>query len=65
MKELDDDIIGLMSRRAFDVAGSSRGVKVYLNGKVLPVGDHRLPIEYVKFFRLMDSSNTSNNTLRI
>lgn len=37
MEELEDDIIGLMSRRAFDVAGTSRGVKVYLNGKKLPV----------------------------
>lgn len=38
MTDLDDDIVGLISRRAYDVAGSSRGVKVYLNGKALPVG---------------------------
>ncbi|KJH51305.1 DNA gyrase/topoisomerase IV, A subunit [Dictyocaulus viviparus] len=37
MTELDDDIIGLMCRRAFDVAGSIKGVKVFLNGKILPV----------------------------
>ena len=37
MTELDDDIIHLMMRRAFDVAGSTKGVKVYLNGKVVPV----------------------------
>lgn len=37
MKELDDDIIGLMSRRAYDIAGATKGVKVFLNGKVLPV----------------------------
>lgn len=37
MTELDDDIVGLMSRRAYDVAGSSKGVKVYLNGRLLPV----------------------------
>lgn len=37
MKELDDDIVHLMMRRAFDVAGSTRGVKVYLNGKAVPV----------------------------
>lgn len=36
MDKLDDDIVGLMSRRAYDVAGSSRGVKVFLNGKKLP-----------------------------
>ncbi|VDM37556.1 unnamed protein product [Toxocara canis] len=37
MTELDDDIIALMSRRAYDVAGSTKGVKVHLNGKLLPV----------------------------
>ena len=37
MTELDDDIVGLMMRRAYDVAGTSGGVKVYLNGKLLPV----------------------------
>jgi DNA topoisomerase-2 len=36
MTELDDDIIALMSRRAYDVAGSVPGVKVYLNGQSLP-----------------------------
>ncbi|KAK6039752.1 DNA gyrase/topoisomerase IV, A subunit [Cooperia oncophora] len=36
MSELDDDIIGLMSRRAYDIAGSTKGVKVFLNGKALP-----------------------------
>lgn len=37
MESLDNDIVNLMSRRAFDVAASTRGVKVYLNGKRLPV----------------------------
>lgn len=37
MTELDDDIVALMSRRAYDVAGSTKGVKVYLNNKLLPV----------------------------
>ncbi|XP_058818092.1 DNA topoisomerase 2 [Topomyia yanbarensis] len=37
MEKLDDDIVGLMSRRAFDVAASTRGVSVFLNGKKLPV----------------------------
>ncbi|KAI1727367.1 DNA gyrase/topoisomerase IV, subunit A domain-containing protein [Ditylenchus destructor] len=39
MTELDDDIIGLMCRRAFDVAGTSKGVKVFLNGKQIPYID--------------------------
>lgn len=37
MTSLDKDIVDLMSRRAYDVAASTRGVKVYLNGKLLPV----------------------------
>ncbi|KAM3718770.1 DNA topoisomerase 2 top-2 [Dirofilaria immitis] len=37
MAALDNDIISLISRRAYDVAGSTKGVKVYLNGKLLPV----------------------------
>jgi len=36
MHELDDDIISLMARRAYDVAGTT-GIKVYLNDEVVPV----------------------------
>ncbi|CAJ0604912.1 unnamed protein product [Cylicocyclus nassatus] len=45
MHELDDDIIGLMCRRAYDVAGSTKGVKVLLNGKVLPVQGFKQYVE--------------------
>lgn len=45
MKELDDDIIALMCRRAFDIAGSSKGVSVYLNGKKVPVNGFKSYIE--------------------
>ncbi len=37
MESLDSDIADLMCRRAYDVAASSRGVKVFLNGKKLAV----------------------------
>lgn len=37
MEKLDKDIIALLTRRAYDVAGSCKGVKVTLNGKKLPV----------------------------
>ncbi|KAI6196057.1 DNA topoisomerase 2 [Aphelenchoides besseyi] len=47
MTELDDDIIALMSRRAFDVAGSVKGIKVYLNGKKLPCEGFQ---QYVKVY---------------
>ena len=37
MEKLDKDIVDLFTRRAYDIAASTRGVKVYLNGKKLPV----------------------------
>lgn len=37
MEKLDRDIVALLTRRAYDVAGSCKGVKVSLNGKKLPV----------------------------
>jgi len=37
MEKLEDDIVALMSRRAYDVAASTRGVTVFLNDKKLPV----------------------------
>ena len=39
METLDKDMVDLMSRRAFDVAATTRGVKVYLNGKRVPVSN--------------------------
>lgn len=36
-----------MSRRAFDVAASTRGVKVFLNGRRLPVKNFR---DYIDLF---------------
>lgn len=46
MDRLDDDIVALMSRRAYDVAAST-GVKVYLNGKKLPVNKLK---DYINLF---------------
>ncbi|KAH8238090.1 hypothetical protein KR026_007497 [Drosophila bipectinata] len=37
MDRLDEDIVALMSRRAFDVAASTKGVAVFLNGNKLTV----------------------------
>ena len=37
METLDSDTVALLTRRAYDVAGSVRGIGVYLNGKKLPV----------------------------
>ncbi|XP_041811415.1 DNA topoisomerase 2-beta isoform X1 [Chelmon rostratus] len=49
MEKLDKDIVALLTRRAYDVAGSCKGVKVTLNGKKLPVNGFRSYVDlYVK-----------------
>ncbi|CDW56095.1 DNA topoisomerase 2 [Trichuris trichiura] len=45
MTELDDDIVALMSRRAYDIAGTCGGVRVYLNGKRLKINGFKSYIE--------------------
>ena len=48
MKELDDDIISLMIKRVYDVAGiTPSAVKVYLNDKRIEIKDFR---SYVEFY---------------
>nr|XP_019946171.1 PREDICTED: DNA topoisomerase 2-beta isoform X1 [Paralichthys olivaceus] len=49
MEKLDKDIVALLTRRAYDIAGSCRGVKVTLNGKKLPITGFRSYVDlYVK-----------------
>ncbi|XP_057683180.1 DNA topoisomerase 2-beta isoform X2 [Corythoichthys intestinalis] len=49
MEKLDRDTVALLTRRAYDVAGSCKGVKVTLNGKKLPVNGFRSYVDlYVK-----------------
>ncbi|GBP01804.1 DNA topoisomerase 2 [Eumeta japonica] len=49
MDRLDEDIVALMSRRAFDCAATSKGVAVFLNGKKLGVKNFKDYIDlYVK-----------------
>uniref|UniRef100_A0A8C6LRA6 DNA topoisomerase 2 n=1 Tax=Nothobranchius furzeri TaxID=105023 RepID=A0A8C6LRA6_NOTFU len=49
MSTLDRDTVALMTRRAYDIAGSSKGVKVFFNGKMLPVTGFRSYVDmYVK-----------------
>lgn len=37
MEKLDKDMVSLLTKRAYDIAGCVKGVAVYLNGKKLPV----------------------------
>uniref|UniRef100_A0A667ZV02 DNA topoisomerase 2 n=1 Tax=Myripristis murdjan TaxID=586833 RepID=A0A667ZV02_9TELE len=49
MSILDKDTVALMTRRAYDIAGSTKGVRVFFNGKRLPVSGFRSYVDmYVK-----------------
>ncbi|KAL1432034.1 hypothetical protein MTO96_013397 [Rhipicephalus appendiculatus] len=61
MEKLDADTVALLSRRAYDVAGCTQGVKVFLNGKRLPVKGFR---EYVQLF-LKDQEDETGNPLTV
>ncbi|CAM6032214.1 unnamed protein product, partial [Sphagnum compactum] len=61
MNSLDKDIVALFSRRAYDIAGSSKGVKVFLNGKRLPVSGFK---DYVEQF-IKDKEDDIGNPLKI
>ena len=41
MEALDDDIVAILSRRVYDVAGTTRGVKVYLNDTRVPINSFK------------------------
>uniref|UniRef100_A0A8D0G650 DNA topoisomerase 2 n=1 Tax=Sphenodon punctatus TaxID=8508 RepID=A0A8D0G650_SPHPU len=61
MTNLDKDIVALMSRRAYDIAGSTKNIKVFLNGKKLPVKDFRNYVDlYVK-----DKVDETGNLLKV
>ncbi|KAK7204117.1 DNA topoisomerase II [Myxozyma melibiosi] len=55
MTELDDDLIGIMKRRVYDLAGSVKNIKVYLN-------DNRLMIRNFKQYMEMYVTALSANT---
>lgn len=52
MDQLDKDIVALLTRRAYDVAGSCKGVKVILNGKKLPVSHNILHERQIRLGKL-------------
>uniref|UniRef100_A0A8C0GZP7 DNA topoisomerase 2 n=1 Tax=Chelonoidis abingdonii TaxID=106734 RepID=A0A8C0GZP7_CHEAB len=61
MTSLDKDIVALMSRRAYDIAGCTKDVKVFLNGKRLPVKGFRSYVDlYVK-----DKVDETGNALKV
>lgn len=57
MQTLDPDTVALLSRRAYDVAASAPGVKVYLNGKRIPIKSFK---DYVDLFLKGREDDTGN-----
>ncbi|XP_069949301.1 DNA topoisomerase 2-alpha isoform X3 [Cherax quadricarinatus] len=60
MESLNADIVSLMSRRAYDIAASTRGVKVFLNGKRIPLKGFK---DYVDFF-IKDKVDDADNPIK-
>lgn len=61
MSQLDDGIVAIMSRRAYDIAASTRGVKVFLNGKRLPVKNFK---DYVDLY-IKGKEDETGNPLKV
>ena len=60
MTEFDEDMISLMMKRVYDIGGStSRNIKVYLNGKKIPISNFK---EYVSLY-LDDIKDENNKSL--
>jgi DNA topoisomerase-2 len=57
MDRLDDDIISLLARRAYDIAASTPGVKVFLNDKKLPITKFE---DYCKLYLSSDVDEYNN-----
>lgn len=57
MDRLDDGIVAMMSRRAYDIAASTKGVKVFLNGKRLPVKSFK---DYVELYTKNKEDDVGN-----
>lgn len=61
MQALDKDTVALLTRRAYDIAGSTKGVRVFLNGKKLPINGFR---NYVDLY-LKDKVDETGSPLTI
>jgi DNA topoisomerase-2 len=58
MSRLDDDTVALLARRAYDIAASTPGVKVFLNDKKLPISKFE---DYCKLYLSSAMSQQQNN----
>ncbi|MCJ1386739.1 DNA topoisomerase 2 [Xylographa soralifera] len=63
MDGMDDDIEALMKRRVYDLAGTSRGVKVSLNGKSVKVNNFKKYMEmYTNAIKRERGEEADNDT---
>jgi DNA topoisomerase-2 len=62
MTRLDDDIVALMSRRAYDIAASTPGLKVYLNNVRLPINKFE---DYCKLYLSGEQVDEMNNPIKL
>lgn len=69
METLDDDIIGVLRRRVYDINGSVRDISVYLNGKSLKIRNFKNYVElYVKSLekkRLAHGNTVDDNQVKM
>ncbi|XP_074640102.1 DNA topoisomerase 2-alpha-like isoform X2 [Tubulanus polymorphus] len=61
MDTLNRDIVDIFTRRAYDIAAASKGVKVFLNGKKLPIKGFK---DYVDLF-VKDKVDENNEPLKV
>ncbi|XP_078324208.1 DNA topoisomerase 2-alpha-like isoform X3 [Crassostrea virginica] len=61
MTSLTKDMVDLFTRRAYDIAAASRGVKVFLNGKKLPVKNFK---DYINLY-LKDKTDDNGQPLPV
>ena len=55
MESLEEDIVALMSRRAYDIAASTRGVSVFLNGNKIAVKNFK---DYIDLYMKKNEDET-------
>ncbi len=60
MSHLEQDTCSLLARRAYDVAASTRGVKVYLNDKRLPISKFE---DYCKLYVVNNTASADSDLL--
>lgn len=63
MQSIDDDFEALVKRRVYDLAGTSRGVKVWLNGERIKINSFKKYMEmYTKAIKRESGEEATNDT---